>query len=85
MIHVLKTWPHFFEHLLSGKKKFEIRKNDRNFQTGDKLILVEYDNDSKEYSKMVIEAEITYITDFMQKDDYVVLSLVIKNKEGLLK
>lgn len=45
MEHELKTWPEFFEKTLSGKKKFEIRKNDRNFKVGDTLILKEYKTD----------------------------------------
>lgn len=41
--HNLKTWPEFFKRVLSGEKTFEYRKNDRNFQPGDNLILEEYD------------------------------------------
>lgn len=43
MTHELKTWPEFFEAIQSGKKKFEVRKNDRDFKTGDTLLLKEYD------------------------------------------
>ena len=43
MEHKLKTWPVFFADVESGVKTFEIRKNDRNFQVGDILILEEYD------------------------------------------
>lgn len=41
MIHELKTWSEYFNDIVSGKKPFELRKNDRNFQVGDKLHLIE--------------------------------------------
>ena len=41
--HKLKIWPTFFEAVEAGNKTFECRKNDRDFATGDTLILKEYD------------------------------------------
>lgn len=40
--HELKTWPQYFERLLSGEKTFEVRKDDRGFQAGDLLVLREW-------------------------------------------
>jgi len=40
--HSLKTWPQFYEAILSGDKPFETRKNDRDFQVGDILELNEW-------------------------------------------
>lgn len=42
-VHSLKTLPVYFAAVLRGDKTFEVRKNDRDFQTGDTLILKEYD------------------------------------------
>lgn len=39
--HVLKTEFVFFQDIQRGKKKFEIRLNDRDFRTGDSIQLVE--------------------------------------------
>lgn len=41
-VHELKAWPQFFERLVDGSKPFEIRRNDRNYQVGDKLRLQEF-------------------------------------------
>ena len=41
--HELKTWPEFFKQTRSGRKKFELRRNDRGFQVGDHLLLKEWD------------------------------------------
>lgn len=37
--HELKTDPEVYDAVMSGHKTFEIRKNDRDFQHGDRLIL----------------------------------------------
>ena len=41
--HNLKIWPDQYALLRSGLKTFEFRKNDRDFQVGDILLLREWD------------------------------------------
>jgi hypothetical protein len=41
-IHELKTWPEFYERIISGEKTFEVRKDDRGFRVGDVLRLREW-------------------------------------------
>lgn len=42
MIHELKTLPVFFQAIVDGRKTFEVRRNDRGFEPGDKLFLREW-------------------------------------------
>jgi len=60
-VHNLKTWPEYFAHIHLGEKRLEIRKNDRNFQVGDILILEEWDHGKAAYSGEEIHANVTYI------------------------
>ncbi|EOS7882279.1 DUF3850 domain-containing protein [Enterococcus hirae] len=73
MTHELKILPVYFEAVVNGRKQFEIRKNDRDFQVGDQLILKEWNKDG--FTGRACQSEITYITDYMQKNGYVVLSI----------
>ncbi len=42
MVHAVKCHPDYFSDLLSGKKKFEVRKNDRPFKEKDILAVNKY-------------------------------------------
>lgn len=48
--HHLKTWPSFFQDVRDGTKRFEVRKNDRDFATGDHLVLHEFTPDPSHHS-----------------------------------
>ncbi|WP_409994247.1 ASCH/PUA domain-containing protein [Parageobacillus genomosp. 1] len=76
MKHRLKIWPEYFEAVRSGKKTFEIRKNDRGFQVNDLLLLQEYNPKTQEYTGRELLVEVTYITDFGQPKNQVVMSIV---------
>ena len=75
MTHELKILPEYFEAVTSERKQFEIRENDRDYKVGDLLILREYDIWVDEFTGNSYKAEITYITDYAQKDGYVVLGI----------
>jgi hypothetical protein len=68
MRHELKTWPEFFRPVLHGIKRFEIRKNDRDYQRGDVLWLREYIPDdlvpgSGHYTGEELEVTVTIIVE----------------------
>ncbi|MDO8659856.1 MAG: DUF3850 domain-containing protein [Candidatus Parcubacteria bacterium] len=56
-----KVWREYFEQIISGKKKFELRLADFEVNEGDTLILEEWDKDKKEYTDRKIEVVVTYI------------------------
>lgn len=58
-IHKLKIRPDFFKAVSAGEKKFEIRKNDRDFNVGDFLVLREYAENA--YTGKQAIFKITYI------------------------
>jgi hypothetical protein len=67
-IHRLKTWPDEFWAMKFGEKRFDYRKNDRNFKVGDLVLLEEYEalgEDGAEigYTGQRLLFEITYILD----------------------
>ncbi|MFX1236323.1 MAG: ASCH/PUA domain-containing protein [Promethearchaeota archaeon] len=59
--HKLKIWPEFFNAVLDGTKKFEIRKNDRNFQVGDKIILKEWNPSAEKFTGRSLAKWINFI------------------------
>ena len=54
----LKIRQEYLERVLLGEKTFEIRKNDRNYQVGDILVLREYEGD---YTGRVAIVEVLYV------------------------
>ena len=60
------------EQKLLGNKKFEIRYNDRNFEVGDLISYTVIDDDNMNEQVKNYIYKITYITDYEQKDGYVV-------------
>ena len=69
MIHELKIQSEYFVAVNNKTKTFEIRKNDRDFKVGDKILLREIDSCGK-YTGRMSWWEITYITDYAQQDTF---------------
>ena len=72
MIHYLKINSIYFQSIVNNQKKFEIRKNDRNFQIGDYIYLNEWNFENNSYTGRSVKGKIIYMTDYEQKDNYVV-------------
>lgn len=76
MTHVLKCWPEYFQAVLRGEKRFEIRRNDRGgFQTGDHVTLREYEPGTDSYTGAELRFRIGYITSYEQQPGFVVFAL----------
>ncbi len=73
--HDLKISPQYYEAVISGEKKFELRKNDRGFKVGDTVNLREWSNG--QYSGRQSKYRIGYLLsgyDGLDKD-YVILGI----------
>lgn len=80
MIHELKILPKWFEDVAHQKKTFEIRKNDRDYNVGDTLILKEWCRGK--YTGREIKRTVSYIYygdgTYGLSDDYVVMAMLDK-------
>ena len=59
--HYLKTLPEFFEMAINGSKTFECRYNDRDYEVGDKVVLMEWDLSIMQFTGRELFVEITYV------------------------
>ena len=73
--HGLKILPQYYEVVANLQKRFEVRKNDRDFKDGDILMLREW-QDGK-YTGRQIQAEIGYVLHGFEglADGYVTFSI----------
>lgn len=82
--HVLKTQPPHFAEVVAGEKRFELRKNDRDFCVGDTLRLREFFPIGKiKYSGAEVEVMVTHIMHgpaFGLELGYSCMSIVIKGR-----
>ena len=81
MHHRLKINPKWFDLVISGKKRAEVRKNDRLFESGDTVTLREFDVDC---TGRTVEIEITHVLyhdDFPEglKPGYCVFSFMLQD------
>lgn len=94
-VHVLKTDIEFFEHVVNGSKRFEVRLNDRNFKTGDIGVLwsnhIPFDDGillEKNLSPIVYIFEIGYILNQAHrftKEGYVTFSILESNLSEIVR
>lgn len=74
-IHVLKIVEPYFTDVKSGKKTFEVRRHDREYEVGDVVRLNLYSNG--EITPFYLIREITYILDNPEycKEGYIVFGI----------
>jgi len=77
MTHQLKIHPQYFKDVTLGLKKFEVRKNDRNYQERDILILNEFEPSTGKYTGNVVVRKVDYILQNIDglNPDYAVLQM----------
>ena len=77
--HFLKITPKYFLDLDSGRKTFELRKNDRDYKVGDMLVLREWFFGS--FTGNELSFEISYILkdvpEYGLKHGYVILGFAL--------
>ena len=75
--HWLKTLPLYFRAMKDGLKNFEVRKDDRDFETGDILVLQEYLPEQDTRTGYEIVKRVKYLLRDPEycKEGYVVMSL----------
>lgn len=80
---MLRTWPGYFRAIWRGEKRAELRRNDRNFQVGDRVLLIEFDPGlgHQPYPHRDILVKITHVLEGTGKpgiqDDYCVWSFSV--------
>lgn len=68
---VKKVLPEFFQDILDGKKKYELRLQDFQVEVGDVLVLEEWDcanHETRKPTGRVLEKEVTYLYKFKLTD-----------------
>ena len=80
--HVLKIDPEWYNRVREGAKRAEVRKHDRDFQTGDLLTLLEWNSDHKKATGRLLYAKVTHVLAAVDGIDpgYCVLSVQIEGE-----
>ena len=77
-VHYLKIKEEYYRDVMIGLKTFELRKNDRDFQVGDILMLIKLDDKGNE-TDQVIRKKVTYILkdcpQYGLKEGYAILGI----------
>lgn len=59
--HQIKTWMPYYQDIVDGKKPFEFRLNDRDYQVGDEIQHIEWNSEEGKETGRQVWATITYI------------------------
>lgn len=81
-VHDIKIAASYYDDVVSGRKRFELRKNDRGYKVGDSLKMLEFD-DGK-HTGSIIDADIIYMLEEYAglEEGYCILGIDIKEFSG---
>ena len=83
-VHELKILPGYFEDVASGRKTFEVRKDDRKprYEEGDELILREWEGG--EYTGRKINGLVRYVlrSEDYCKEGYCIMAIEVTGMKG---
>lgn len=68
---IKKVLPDYFQDIVDGKKKYELRLNDFDIEPGDILVLEEYSSanpKTRQATGRVLEKQVTYLKKFKLQD-----------------
>lgn len=77
-VHDIKMAASYYDDVVSGRKRFELRKNDRGYKVGDSLKMLEFD-DGK-HTGRIIDADIIYMLEEYKglEEGYCILGIDLK-------
>lgn len=84
MEHILKVRSRYFSEIVLGNKMFEVRKTDRDYKVGDRLVMFEVTDDGAETGQSIS----TRITYFMQSpayglmDGFCIMGIKLSKRQG---
>jgi hypothetical protein len=81
--HEIKIAPEYYEAIKSGRKNFELRKNDRDYKVGDILILSEFggeQSESKEPLVRIVEYVLKDCEQYGLKEGYCILGFYNRHR-----
>jgi uncharacterized protein DUF3850 len=61
MTHSVKCWTQYYGAIRDNIKRFDLRKDDRGYEVGDKVIFEEFKHGVGEYTGKTVERRIAYI------------------------
>lgn len=62
MKHHKKIWPDFFQMIIEGKKRFDVRLADFDVKEGDEVVFDEFDPKTNSYTGRTVEVIVTLLT-----------------------
>lgn len=83
-VHEIKIVASYYDDVTSGRKRFELRKNDRGYKVGDTLKMLEFEGGK--HTGRIIDADIIYMLEDYTglEDGYCILGIDVKAFSGMV-